>query len=130
MDGNWMEWRQPGGFREKFEKKRWNLDPVKHLNLPPILAEFGPLRISFRYRAPGTDESLSEVCEMRESRDHRVVLVWGVPTPKEAEELLERHGVTADEPLCGDYSGCSEDSEGLWGGLLPPVNYANESRST
>lgn len=128
MDGNWIEWRQLDGFWEKFEEKGWRLDPVKYLNLPPILAELGPLRIVFRYRESVTDECLFEVSEMREGGDHRVVLVWGVPTPKEAEELLDRHGVTADELSCEDYSGCSAESEGLWGGLLPPVAYAEGER--
>lgn len=130
MDGDWREWRQLDGFWEKFEEKGWRLDPVKYLNLPPILAEFGPLRIVFRYREPETDECLFEVREMREGRDHRVVLVWGVPTPDEAEELLDRHGVTADDPSCEGYPGYSEDSEGPWGGLRPPVTYAGGPRRT
>lgn len=91
------------------------------------MAEFGPYRIMFRYRDTDTDEGLFEVREMHDGDESKVVLVWGVPTPREAENLLARYGVEPDELPDETPSEAAAESEELWGGLLPPVVYAEAS---
>lgn len=130
MDGSWREWRHYERLWEEFEQNGWGLGPVRYVNLPPVCAGFGPYRIVFRYREPATDESLFEVREMREGRERQIVLVWGMPTPHEAQDLLEEYSVeqpgemsdgAIDEALVG---GSPAYPERLWEGLLPPVLYA------
>ena len=53
----------------------------------------GAYRIAFRQWDPASDACLFEVRELHEDGGDTVVLVWGVPTPEEAAELLRRHGV-------------------------------------
>lgn len=130
MDGSWREWRHYERPWEEFEQKGWEPGSVRYVNLPPVFAEFGPYRIVFRYREPATGESLFEVREMREGEEREVILVWGMPTPHEAQDLLERYGI---EQL-GEVAERSFDEapapvgsvypKGLWEGLLPPVVYA------
>jgi hypothetical protein len=120
MDGDWRAWRHLDELWSGFEEKGWELGPVRYMNLPPVLAEFGPYHISFHYRDYQTGESLFEVREMRGGEERRTVFVWGIPTPEEAESLLERHGLGPDDeaPL---------ETWGSWGGILPPVVHARES---
>lgn len=125
MDGNWRQWRCYETLWDEFEEKGWELGPVRYVDLPPIMAEFGPQRIVFRYRNPETDESLFEVRQMHEGEERKVVLVWGVPTTEEAEKLLDRHGVCPDElPAEAPAEPAAECAE-LWGALLPPVVHAS-----
>ena len=119
------------GFWERFEEKGWELGPTRYVNLPPVLAEWGPYSIVFRYRDPGTGEDLFELAEMRGGEEHRAVLVWGVPTPQEAQGLLEEHGarlaqfsgMSTAEAAIGD-----KGEEGLREEFTPPVVWAKESR--
>lgn len=120
MDGNWLGWRHLDELWEEFEEKGWGLGPVRYIELPPVFAEFGPYHISLHYRDHEAGESLFEVSEIREGEEHRTVLVWGVPTPEEAEDLLERYGLGPDdEPRPED--------RGSWGSILPPVVHARGS---
>ena len=122
MDSNWREWRRYEALWEEFEEQGWEIGPVRYVPLPPVMAEFGPYRIVFRYRDPESDECLFELRQMHEGEEREVVLVWGVHTTREAEKLLDDHGVSPDE-LPGEPVG--EYAE-LWGALLPPVVHANE----
>lgn len=128
MDSNWLEWRHFDRLWDEFEGKGWELGPVKYVNLPPALAEFGPYRIMFRYRDPETDESWFELRELHDGEERRTLSVWGVPMPQEAEVLLDRYGVEPDELPEEASSEATAESDGLWGGLLPPMVYASESR--
>lgn len=127
MDSNWRQWRHYETLWEEFGSKGWELGPLRYLNLPPVMAEFGPYRIVFRYHDPDTDESLFEVRQMLGGEEHRVVLVWNVPTTEEAEGLLDRYGVSPDELPVESATGDADlvHTE-LWGSLLPPVVYAND----
>lgn len=117
MDSHWQEWRHIDEVWERLEEKGWELGPVKYIGLPFVVAEFGPYFIAFRYRNGDTGDSLFELREMHEGEERRAVIVWGIPTPAEAEELLERYGVAPD----GSPADPCADSVGLWGGILPPV---------
>lgn len=132
MDSNWLEWRHFERLWNEFEEQGWELGPVKYVNLPPLLAEFGSYRIMFRYWDPETEESLFDLREMYDGEEYRVVSVWGVPTPQQAETLLKQYGVALDEALDEapeeTLTEASADSESFWGELLPPVVYASESR--
>lgn len=120
MDGKWLEWRHLDGLWELYEEKGWGLGPVRRVQLPPAFAESGAYRILFRYRDRESGESLFEVSEIREGEEHGVVLVWGVPTPEQARELLERYGMGPDdEPRT--------EARGSWAGILPPVVHLSES---
>ncbi|WP_047865716.1 hypothetical protein [Rubrobacter aplysinae] len=130
MDCNWLQWRYYERLWEEFEYRGWELGPVRYVNLPSAFAEFGPYRIMFRYREPATDEGLFEVRRIHEGYEREVILVWGVPTPHEAQSLLQRYGVeqlgeTSEETLNEALAcGASRCSEGSWESLLPPVVYA------
>lgn len=128
MDSNWLEWRRYEKLWDEFEDKGWELGPVRYVNLPPTLAEFGPYRIAFRYRDPETEEDLFEVRELCDGEERRTLSVWGVPTPREAEDLLEHYGVEPDELPEEIPSEATAESEGSWGGLLPSAVYASEPR--
>lgn len=108
------------------------MGPLKYVNLPHILAEFGPYSIVLRYRDPATNESLFEMREMYEGVERRTVLVWGVPTTAEAEDLLQRYGVGPDElpgqPSVESAFELRAAPEGFWGELAPPVVHVRESR--
>lgn len=123
MDEDWRKSRHLDGVREGLEEKGWEPGAVRHVDLSPVVAESGPYLIVFRWRDSDTGESLFEVREMRQGEERRVVLVWGVPTPEEAESLLERYGLAPD----GSPSEASADPVGLWAGLLPPVVHAEGS---
>lgn len=129
MDSNWREWRHLEDLPERFEEKGWELGPVKYLHLPPVFAEFGPLRIVFRHRDSATHDSLFEVREMCESDEYKAVLVWGLPTPREAQSLLDEYGgAGTDEP---PEASAVEEAARLcefWGELLPTAVYSEESR--
>lgn len=122
MDSNWREWRRYEALWDEFEEKGWEIGPVKYVPLPPVMAEFGPYRIVFRYRDPASDECLFEMRQMHEGEEREVVLVWGVPTTRDAEKLLEGYGVPPDELPGEPVAGCAE----LWGALLPPVVHADD----
>lgn len=66
---------------------------------------------------------------MRDAKERKVLLVWGVPTPREAESLIEEFGVlseglseeaptrrASEEAICG--------AADLQGGVDLPVVYA------
>lgn len=93
MDGEWLMWRHLDGYWEEFEDKGWRMGLVKSAPLPPVFAESGSCRISFCRWDWEKDLGLFELCEMRGEDRLKVALVWGVPTPCEAAELLERFGV-------------------------------------
>lgn len=128
MDSSWQEWRHLEEFWERFEEKGWELGPIRYVNLPPVLAEFGPYRIVFRYREPGTGEDLFELSEMYEGEEYRAVLVWGVPTSQEAQSLLEDYGARPEELPEAATAEADARAEGFWSELMPPVVYARESR--
>lgn len=123
MDSNWREWRRYEALWDEFEEQGWEIGPVKYVPLPPVMAEFGPYRIVFRYLEPASGECLFELRQMHEGEEREVLLVWGVPTTREAEELLNRHGVSPDDLPDEPAAGCAEP----WGELLPPVVQASES---
>lgn len=129
MKGNWLQWRHCEKFWEEFEDKGWQLGPVKYVNLPPVLAEFGSYRIAFRYREPETEASLFELREVHDGGEHRVLLVWGVPTPREAESLIEKFGVLSEglseeAPTWRASEEASCGAAGLQDELDRPVVYA------
>lgn len=120
MDGYWQEWRYLDGLWERFEEKGWDLGQVRRVELPPVFAESGAYRISFHHRDHEAGESLFEVRETQEGEEIRALLVWGVPTPEEARELLECYGLGPDdEPR--------PEARGSWISILPPVVHASES---
>lgn len=131
MDSNWLQWRHYETLWEEFEEKGWELGALKYVNLPHILAEFGPYRVVLRYRDPATNESLFEMREMHEGEERRTVLVWGVPTTAEAEDLLQRYGVGPDEVSNRPSVRFAVDSraapEGFWDELVPPIVHLRES---
>lgn len=120
MDGSWRERRHLDELWERFEEKGWELGPVRYMNLPPVFAESGPYHVSFHYRDPETGESLFEVRQVRGGEECRTMLVWGLPTPREAEVLLERHGQGPEEED-------RPEAWGSWSSILPPVVHARES---
>ena len=123
LDGNWREWRRYEALWDEFEEKGWEIGPVRYVPLPVVMAEFGPYHIAFRYRDSTSDECLFEVRQMHEGEEREVVLVWGVPTTREAEKLLDEHGVSPDELPGEPATGHGE----FWSDLLPPVVHAGES---
>lgn len=115
MDGDWLERRHLDGLRERLEEEGWELGASRrYMDLPPVFAEYGDYRISFSCRDPVSGESFFEVREMCGGMERRVVLVRGVPTPEEAEKLLERYGLGP-----GDES--RPEDRGSWSDILPPV---------
>lgn len=93
MDSDWQDWRHLERYWEEFEEKGWEIGPVKRVHLPPVLAETGTYRLAFRQWDSASNDCLFELRELREGAQKAVVLVWGVPTPEEAADLLRRHGV-------------------------------------
>ncbi|WP_047864769.1 hypothetical protein [Rubrobacter aplysinae] len=93
------------------------------MNLPPVVAEFGPYRLALRCRDGETSEGLFEARVMHDGEERWSLLVWGVPTPEEVETLLESHGLAPD----GSPSSAAADPGGLRDRLLPPVVYAEDS---
>jgi hypothetical protein len=87
---------------------------MRYIDLPPVFAERGGYRISFHCRDPASGESFFEVREMRGGVERRAVLVRGVPTPEEAEELLKRYGL-------GPGDETRPEDRGSWSDVLPPV---------
>ena len=97
MDGGWRLWRHLDTYWEAFEKQGWRRSKAQNAPLPPIFAESGSCRISLCYWDEGRDQSLFELSETDVSDGRKVTLVWGMPTPCEAGELLASFGVAESE---------------------------------
>lgn len=90
-------WRHLDTYWEAFEKRGWWQSEARNVPLPPIFAESGPCRISLCYWDEDRDQALFELSENDASDGRKVTLVWGIPTPCEAGELLASFGVAASE---------------------------------